>query len=62
MKKVFPIELEKDLHRRLKHAAIDAGMTLHDLILRVLGEHVDHNGSKSNKTERRYDQPSIRNR
>lgn len=60
-KKVFPVELDEDLHRQLKHAAIDAGITLHDLILRVLEEHVDHNGSKPDKG-RRNDQSAIHGR
>lgn len=62
MKKVFPVELEEDLHRRLKHAAIDAGVTLHDFIVQVLEEHVDHNGSKPAKKGRNNDQPAIRGR
>jgi hypothetical protein len=44
VKKTFPLDLDEDLHRRLKHAAIDAGLTLQAFILRVLEEHVDHNG------------------
>jgi hypothetical protein len=49
MKKIFPIELEEDLHRQLKHAAIDAGMTLHALILRTLEENVNHKGNSLKK-------------
>jgi predicted HicB family RNase H-like nuclease len=45
MKKIFPIELEEDLHRQLKHAAIDAGMSLHALIIRTLEENVNHKGT-----------------
>ncbi|MFA5343705.1 MAG: hypothetical protein WC381_07045 [Kiritimatiellia bacterium] len=58
-KKVFPVELDETLHRRLKHAAIDEGITLHDLILRVLDEHVGHNGLKQDKG-RGNDQSAIR--
>jgi hypothetical protein len=47
VKKIFPLDLDEDLHRRLKHAAIDAGLTLHAFILRVLEEHVDHNGVRA---------------
>jgi predicted DNA-binding ribbon-helix-helix protein len=52
MKKIFPIELEEDLHRQLKHAAIDAGMTLHALILRTLEENVNHKGNALKKSIR----------
>jgi hypothetical protein len=62
MKKVFPIEIEDVLHRRLKHAAIDAGMTLHAWILKVLGEHVDHNGSDSTRRSKNRDKPQRRGR
>ena len=62
MKKVFPVELEEELHRRLKHAAIDAGMTLHDLIVQVLEEQVDTNGAKLVKKGHANDQPSNRGR
>lgn len=46
MNKVFPIELDERLHRRLKHAAIDAGVTLHDLIISVLEKAVECDGEK----------------
>lgn len=49
MNKVFPIEIEEDLHRRMKHAAIDAGLTLHEWIIRALEERVGIDG----KTEKR---------
>ena len=49
MKKIFPIELEEDLHRQLKHAAIDAGMPLHALIIRTLEENVNNKGTVSKK-------------
>ena len=53
MKKIFPIELDDSLHRSLKHAAIDAGVTLHDLILRILISHVnDHSGFQKEEGER----------
>lgn len=31
--KTFPIKIEEDLHKKMKHAAIDEGMRLHDWIL-----------------------------
>jgi hypothetical protein len=44
MTKTFPIELSEELHKRLKHAAVDEGITLHDWILRTLEEKVGGNG------------------
>jgi predicted HicB family RNase H-like nuclease len=55
MKKIFPIELEETLHRQLKHAAIDAGMSLHALIIRTLEENVNHKGAVSKKKIRTRD-------
>jgi len=55
MKKIFPIELEEGLHRQLKHAAIDAGMSLHALIIRTLEENVNHKGPLSKKKVRNRD-------
>lgn len=45
-RKTFPIVLEKNLHRMLKHAAIDEGKSLHDWIVHVLQEKVN----KSNRS------------
>lgn len=61
MKKVFPLDLDEDLHRRLKHAAIDAGITLHAFIVRALEEYVDHDGDKTPKGKNN-DQPAHRSR
>ena len=58
MKKVFPLDLDEDLHRRLKHSAIDAGLTLQALIIRVLEDHVDHNGGTTPKGAKNHDQPA----
>jgi hypothetical protein len=55
MKKIFPIELEESLHRQLKHAAIDAGMSLHALIIRTLEENVNHKGTISKRKMRNRD-------
>ena len=38
MAKTFPIELDEDLHKRLKIDAIEEGLTLHNLVLRTLEE------------------------
>ena len=62
MKKVFPLDLDEDLHRRLKHAAIDSGLTLQALIMRVLEEHVDHSGVTTWKEAKNHDQPVHRGR
>ena len=51
-KKTFPIEIEEQLHRRLKHAAIDAGTTLHALIVSVLEEHVNLERTDTQKANR----------
>lgn len=40
MNKTFPIELNEDLHKRLKIAAIHDGLTLHDWIVKTLDEKV----------------------
>jgi hypothetical protein len=34
--KTFPLRIDEELHRALKHAALDEGMTLHDWIIHVL--------------------------
>jgi hypothetical protein len=52
MKKIFPIELEEGLHRQLKHAAIDAGMSLHALIIKALEDNVNHKGTLSNSKKK----------
>jgi predicted HicB family RNase H-like nuclease len=55
MKKIFPIELEEGLHRQLKHAAVDAGISLHALIIRALEDNVNHKGTLSKKKIRTRD-------
>lgn len=62
MKKVFPIELEEDLHRRLKHAAIDAGLTLHALVVKVLEDHIDHKERAAPGGSKDHDQRANRGR
>ncbi len=53
MKKVFPIELEEDLHRQLKHTAIDADMSLHAWIIKVLSESVKQKEASALKSKNR---------
>ncbi len=36
--KTFPLRLEDDLHKRLRHAAIEDDLSLHDWILCALEE------------------------
>ncbi len=55
MKKIFPIEIAEDLHRQLKHAAIDSGMTLHAWIIKVLESNVNHKGIAFKKKTRKHD-------
>jgi hypothetical protein len=55
MKKIFPIELDEDLHRQLKHAAIDSGMTLHGWIIKVLELNVNHKGPIAIKKRKDHD-------
>ncbi len=55
MKKIFPIELEEDLHRQLKHAAIDADMSLHAWIIKVLTENVNYKETAPRAKKRNHD-------
>lgn len=55
MNKTFPIELEEELHKRLKIAAIEEGLTLHDLIVRTLEQKVGGNGTGRNPLTKRKD-------
>jgi hypothetical protein len=50
MNKVFPVELEEDLHRRMKHAAIDAGLTLHEWIIKTLREKLGMDGEPEKRS------------
>jgi hypothetical protein len=62
MSKTFPIELSEELHKRLKHAAVDDGMTLHDWIVRALSEKVGGNGSSEKASSERNPSHERRNR
>lgn len=62
MNKTFPIELSEDLHKRVKHAAVDEGMTLHDWILRTLAEKVGGDGGTEEISTRWSSNHARRNR
>jgi hypothetical protein len=51
MTKTFPVQLPEELHRELKHASIDDGMSLHDWIIKTLQERV-RNGAPKKKALR----------
>ena len=53
MAKTFPVELDENLHKRLKIAAIEEGLTLHDLIVKTLQERVDDNGTVASTSAKR---------
>ena len=53
MTKTFPVELGEELHRRIKHAAIDEGLTLHDWIVRALEEKIGTEGKNANNSRKR---------
>jgi len=53
--KTFPLQLEDDLHRRLKHAAVDADVSLHEWILTALKEKLDHGAPKPSSPARPHD-------
>ena len=53
MAKTFPIEIDNELHKRLKIAAIEEGITLHQWITKTLEEKVCGNGSSVNKSRQR---------
>jgi hypothetical protein len=56
MKKIFPLELEEDFHRQLKHVAIDARMTLHAWIINALKEQINNDGACSKRKAKSSDQ------
>lgn len=62
MTKTFPIELDEDLHKRLKHAAVDEGVTLHDWILRTLTEKIGAQGGPEETSTKRSSNHACRNR
>jgi predicted HicB family RNase H-like nuclease len=46
MPKTFPVQLPEDLHRQLKHASIDEGISLHDWIVKTLKQSVNNGARK----------------
>jgi predicted HicB family RNase H-like nuclease len=46
MTKTFPVQLPEDLHKELKHASIDEGLSLHDWIVKTLEERVKNGAPK----------------
>jgi len=55
MAKTFPVELEEELHKRLKIAAIEEGVTLHDLIVRTLEDKAELTDSHRSSPAKRED-------
>jgi predicted HicB family RNase H-like nuclease len=51
MTKTFPVQLPEELHRQLKHASIDEGMSLHDWIVRTLEDRVKNGAPKPKSTQ-----------
>jgi hypothetical protein len=63
MNKTFPIELDEDLHKRAKIAAIHEGTTLHDWIIKTLQEKLGSNGNtRTSKEERNSNNQRSRSR
>jgi len=52
VKKTFPIEIDQELHKRLKISAIEEGLTLQDWIIRTLREKVSRNGTDAKQPEK----------
>lgn len=40
--KIFPVQLDEELHRRIKHAAVDENQSLHDWILSAIKEKLNN--------------------
>jgi len=53
MNKTFPLQLDEELHKRAKHAAIDDGVTLHDWIINALKEKVGTGGTNAQDSKER---------
>lgn len=51
MTKTFPVQLPEELHRELKHASIDDGLSLHDWIVKTLQDRLK-NGAPKKKGNR----------
>jgi predicted HicB family RNase H-like nuclease len=61
MTKIFPVQLPEELHRELKHASIDDGMSLHEWIVKTLQERVK-NGAPKKKLARTHARSSRNSR
>jgi predicted HicB family RNase H-like nuclease len=61
MTKTFPVQLPEELHKELKHASIDDGMSLHDWIVKTLQERVK-NGAPKKKPARNNARPNRNSR
>lgn len=53
MNKTFPVELGEELHKRIKHAAIDEGVTLHDWIVNTLEQKIGLERENAHNTRKR---------
>lgn len=61
MTKTFPVQLPEELHRELKHASIDEGLSLHDWIVKTLEERVK-NGAPKRQVPRSNARPARHSR
>jgi hypothetical protein len=52
--KTFPLHLDEDLHRSIKHAAIDEGITMREWILRAAYERLSNEGREDDAIPRRH--------
>jgi len=50
---MLPVELDEELHRPTKHAAIDEGLKLHDCLLKRLDEKTGIEGKNGNNSRKR---------
>ena len=54
--KTFPLQIDDDLHRRMKHAAIDEELTLHEWVIAAINERLEAWGRvQSEKARKRGD-------
>jgi hypothetical protein len=51
MPKTFPVQLPEELHKQMKHASVDEGISLHEWIVKTL-ENVVVNGAPKKKINR----------
>ena len=55
MAKTFPVELDEELHKRLKIAAIKEGLTLQDWVVKTLASKVDNDEFSQNNSRKNRD-------